>query len=139
MRLLWRAILILTAVNLTLIASIRAQDEHYPALESVLMPPADCNMPCFLGIEIGETRASEAIAMLEAHPYVGDVQLHDADDRQVYSVRWYWAEDAPRYLAGFRNNVMELDAREVVSGMTMYVFIPTGQVWRYIDTHTTQQ
>ncbi|MEO1441522.1 MAG: hypothetical protein AAFV33_14080 [Chloroflexota bacterium] len=126
-------------VNLALITSVRSRDEHHPALEVLLMPPADCAMPCFLGIKIGRTHADEAIAILEAHPFVGDVQAHGTGERRMNMVRWYWAPDAPRSIAGFRDNVLELSESGVVNSISLYVFTPTGEVWRYINTHETSQ
>lgn len=114
-----------------IIAIIEQQHEYYPDLAALMMPPDGCEMPCFLGIRLGETRADDAVAILEAHSWVSDVQYSGVGDRQTGSIRWRWSFDAPIYFNSFRDNVLSLDYQtEVVTGITLRLDHPTADVWR---------
>ena len=103
-----------------LIALIHAPPERHPALEALLIPPSGCRMPCFIGIRPGHTSAQQAVELLRAHPFVGEVQVVGAGERQLSSVRWQWSPDAPPGIAGFRDNTLEVN-RDTVTGITLHV------------------
>lgn len=138
MRFLFRSLaLIFTAVFAATLL-IRSQAASYPDLEQLLLPPTNCEMPCFLGIQPGVTRAGEATTILENHPWVGDVRNVGAGDRQVSSIRFDWSTDAPDFLFSFRDNALELSyGTEVVTGITLSFQASTGDVWRVITTRHT--
>lgn len=137
MRLLIRVGLALTVAFLALLALIRAQPEEYATLDALLVPPDGCAMPCFLGIRIGETHTADAIAILQEHPWIADVEHTGAGERQVSSIRFRWSMDAPRYVGSFRDNVLEVGyGTETISGITLHLFMPTGDVWRFLNVRT---
>lgn len=138
MRALLRLCLFTSLLLLGLIALIRTQQEDHPDLEALLVPQPGCEMPCFLGIRLGETHAGEAIAILEAHPWVGDVRISGIGERQTGSIRFDWSPDAPRFLFGFRANTLELEyGTELVSGVSLYFHAQTGDLWRVLNTNIT--
>jgi len=72
---LWlKAVTALVALWALPILMIRAQPYHGDALTQFLLPPADCPVPCFLGVRPGVTTASEAFALLEAHPWIDRIE-----------------------------------------------------------------
>lgn len=134
MRLLLRLSVLLTVAFAVIIGVIRAQPEAHPELERLLVPPPGCAMPCFLGIQPGQTSAEQATDILEAHPYVGEVRGVGAGDRRLSSIRWRWADDAPPGVASFRDNVLEVE-RGVVMGIQFNLFFSTGATWRVLTTN----
>jgi hypothetical protein len=130
-------VFIMSLFFFVLMMLIRAQPEHYDTLDALLVPPAGCTMPCFLGIRIGETDAAEAIDILQTHPWIDSVEHMGAGDRQVSSIRFHWSPDAPRYVGSFRENILEVGYRtEEISAITLHLFVPTGDVWRFLNTRT---
>jgi hypothetical protein len=55
-------------------------------LNELLMPPADCSMPCWHGIQPGVTTVDEAAAILRADRAVADVHVNPS------MISWWWAE-----------------------------------------------
>jgi hypothetical protein len=113
---------------------IRAQPAPPEPLATMFVPPEGCDMPCFLGIRIGETNAEEAIAILQTHLWIDQVLM---DPQQGY-IRWNWSADAPRYLNSFRENQIVL-RRETwqVATITLRLDVPTGLLWRSLSATTT--
>ncbi len=65
--------LLFTLLFAACIGIIRAQPYDDSELRAFLTPPSGCAMPCFMGIRPGVTTADEAIAILEAHEWVSNV------------------------------------------------------------------
>ncbi len=136
MRTLLRLCLFTCLLLFGLIVLICAQQEDHTDLEALLVPQPGCDMPCFLGIRIGETHAGEAVAILEAHPWVGDVRTTGTGERQTGSIRFDWSPDAPRFLFSFRENALELEyGTEVVSGVSLHFHAQTGDLWRVLNNN----
>jgi len=128
-RLATSRLVILTALILLLRAPA-ATDEPFGGM---FVPPRGCAAPCFIGIRLNETVAEDAVAHLEAHPWVGEVEL---DTTRGY-IRWNWGPASPRYLNHFRENQIVLQRETMrVATITLRVDAPTGAVWRYLVTHT---
>lgn len=62
----------------------------------------DCPAPCFMGIQPGVTTAKEAIALLEGHPWVGQVIPYNAGDPS--HLWWVWGDAAPDFLRRVKPN-----------------------------------
>ncbi len=67
-----------------------ARAEAHPMRD--LLEPDVCAMPCFLGIRPGITRASEALILLQHHPWIVPDSLYISEDttRQYMWVSWRW-------------------------------------------------
>ena len=93
MRPLVTASLVLTLLFAACLGLIRAQPYHDSELRAFVTPPDGCPMPCFLGIRPGVTTADEALAILEAHEWVGEVYTYRSlEDRQIALINWNWTE-----------------------------------------------
>lgn len=133
-----RLVIVVTLALLIPIVVIRMQPETRPELEQLILPPPDCAMPCFLGIRIGQTNSQEAMAILNDHPWVSDVVPATTGSGQTGTVYFEWSVDAPKLLGGFRSNTLELGYRtERVESITLYLFAPTGDVWRLLESNHT--
>jgi hypothetical protein len=64
-------------------------DDLTASLNEILNPPAGCSMPCWQGIQPNATPAEEAAALLNAMPYVRDVQV------SPNMISWWWTDDRP--------------------------------------------
>lgn len=138
MTLVLRLITSVTIALLIAIAAIRTQAESRPELEQLLLPPPGCEMPCFLGIQIGETQSDQAIRTLNAHPWVSDVNPVTSGSGQTGSIYFEWSADAPAFLGSFRSNALELGYRsETVESITIHLFASTGDVWRLLENNYT--
>lgn len=51
-----------------------------------------CDAPCFMGIQPGMTTFADALALLEAHPWVGSVEVDDN------AAEWTWSGSQPDFL-----------------------------------------
>jgi hypothetical protein len=60
-------------------------------LRVFLSPVGDCAVPCFMDITPGQTRLNEALSLLEAHEWVGEVET-----KNLPFVTWTWSGLQPR-------------------------------------------
>jgi hypothetical protein len=74
------------------LGAMRAQPYDDGGLWAQLAPP-DCAQPCFLGIRPGTTTRVEALALLNAHPWVDLVNLPDDQ-----TISWTWNGSQPPFL-----------------------------------------
>lgn len=73
------------------------QDDDVQALRDVMQ---GCS--CFMGIQLGLTGGSDALAILKMHPWVNPDSLFVTEDltRQYQWIGWKWSEQSPRFLIG---------------------------------------
>jgi hypothetical protein len=83
--------LIITAALVTILILIRAQHADGAALHALLSDPA-CAGACWAGIVPGVTSADEAVTLLEAHPWVDQVQ------RSADKISFWWNGQQPAIL-----------------------------------------
>lgn len=68
------------------IGVLRAHSYDASALRAFLTPPDDCPMPCWQGIRPGVTNINDALHILEAHPWISEIQHPEIP----YDKRTYW-------------------------------------------------
>ncbi len=98
MGLLGRWALLLSGLFLLPLLLIHAQPYDDGGLRDFLTPPDGCLAPCFIGIQLGETSADDAVAVLDEQPWVlwGDESLKSY--RTPRQLSWEWSEAAPVWL-----------------------------------------
>jgi hypothetical protein len=102
---------------------IRAQPYDDHDLRAVLLPE-DCEMPCFLGIRLGVTTFQEALKVLQAHPWVGDIYLSDPVDERSFQVDWSGSQPA-----WMRGRALLQVQYGVVQDIYLGTAIPLGDLW----------
>ena len=99
MRPLLTASLVLTLLFVVCITLIRAQPYDDSELRAFLTPSDGCPMPCFMSIRPGVTTADEAVALLEAHEWVGEVYTYrNLEDGQIALINWSWTEKKSSFI-----------------------------------------
>jgi hypothetical protein len=76
---------LLTLLFAACIGLIRAQPYDDSELRAFLTPPDGCPMPCLMGIRPGVTTADEAVAILDAHEWVSEI---DFNEHQILITQW---------------------------------------------------
>lgn len=95
---------------------------------------ADCPTPCWAGIQTGVTTWQEALAILEAHPWIGvvDSQLRPAHiDEPGYErgiIIWLWSGTQPAWLATDQGSRLDIMGG-LVSDITLFTRLPLADVW----------
>ncbi len=74
--------------------AIQAQVYDYYHLRDLLVSK-NCPAPCFMGIRPGMTTADEAITILDAHEWVGQISVDTESARGVTFVKWAWSGNQP--------------------------------------------
>jgi hypothetical protein len=80
----------------TAIGLIRAQPYIPDALDLFLTPPPGCKVPCFMGVQPGQTTVEQALAILRANDAITQVQVRRPYYAQ-HSVNWRWVNDLEHY------------------------------------------
>ena len=97
--------------------------------------PQDCAAPCFLGIRPGVTTAQQAVALLQAHPWVkeiGDAGREPPSHPQDYTnIVWDWSGQQPAFLSdASADNPPYLHINNgVVQYIRLVTRIPYGNAW----------
>lgn len=86
--------LALTALFVALLGALHLQPYDDSGLRALVTPPDDCAAPCFMGIQPGITRAGEAVALLWAHEWVGEVREFTSP-RGRRTIYWTWSGQQP--------------------------------------------
>jgi hypothetical protein len=83
-----------------------------------------CAPPCFIGIRIGVSTMSEAAALLEAHPWVGDVRQAVNDNALI----WRWNGTQPSFVTRYPVDrfIGRVEFKEDVASLLVVV---TGIRW----------
>ncbi len=109
-----------TAVCTVAVLLIRFQSYDDSTLRTFLIPP-NCPLPCFLGIRPGVTTTEEAIAILNAHPWVKAVH------RPRQTITWEWNGAQPAWM-GNRAGTIRLEG-ETVKEISMFTTLLLGDIW----------
>jgi hypothetical protein len=134
--LLLRPILLLTLLIALPIALIRAQLYDDSDLRAFLTPP-DCPAPCFMGIRPGVTTTEEAIAILEAHEWVAEVDdvdpdlFRDPDGDGAYlmpTIGWMWSQTRPEWIDGESKGVVWIGEDGLVLRLEILTSVPMGDI-----------
>jgi hypothetical protein len=104
---------LMTLLFTSAIGLINAQPRDDEALRALLAAPADCPMPCWEGIRPGKSVA-QAISILQAHPWVGRLDLRGP------TITWEWSGQQPAYIDGTARGALATYWDRVTS-----VMIPT--------------
>lgn len=68
------------------------------AMRAFITDPMNCGGECILGIRPGSTTVSEAMQRLQAHRWVGDVEL-SASGNGYGQIRWLWNGNQPAVIS----------------------------------------
>jgi hypothetical protein len=112
------------------IGLIRAQPYDDSELRTFLAPPEGCPAPCFMGIRPGITTYDEALAILRAHRWIGEISVPQAG-----SVTWRWNGLQPPVLNARRENFggdyagyIRFNSDNTVLGVTVPTRIRFGDI-----------
>ncbi|MFN8452562.1 MAG: hypothetical protein U0521_29140 [Anaerolineae bacterium] len=123
----------LLAVGLALaFAAVLAAAQAQPLdddLRAFLLPPENCPAPCWEGVRPGVTTLDEAVALLEANPWVGRVVVRQNATFTFLYVEW--SDQAPAFVENadsqlptylwVRNDIIQL--------ILIPTRIPFGEIW----------
>ncbi len=96
----------LTTALLFVMLLIRLQPPRYSDLPDSLIVPQTCSLPCFMGIQPGQSTALEAVTLLALHEWVTDVtdQTSYAALNEPASsglngeITWSWSGSQPDWI-----------------------------------------
>lgn len=75
------------------VGAIAGQPRDNADIRAFFSAPDGCTAPCFLGIHPGVTRRDEALAVLQAQPWITGLQ-DDGD-----SIKWMWNGRQPAFIS----------------------------------------
>lgn len=105
-----------------IVLSVRAAPQEDPMLQAFLVPQG-CPQPCLMGIRPGITSQSEAVAILQAHPWVDRLTGRTA----IGGLSWTWNGQQPDFLDWGGFMVVDDDGSRVLS-INLGVRAPLGDV-----------
>lgn len=109
-----------------LVGLVHLQPQDLNPLFALVQPPENCATPCWQGIRPGVTTADEAIAVLEAHPWIADMTS------VANAVTWRWNGAQP--FPANRDDGGSLGiSGEVVSTITLETAARLGDLWLLLD------
>ncbi len=132
-RLFLRLIPILLLLFAAIAGLIRAQPYDDNGLREILIP--SCGAPCFLGIHPGLTSGDEAFKLLNAHPWITNIEFnHDAlgnaDVKGDGTISWSWNGTQPSVLRTPFLIAGEIAVHNgVVDSIKLRTAIPFSAVW----------
>jgi hypothetical protein len=101
MRLILRAMGVL-ALIFSLVVGVIVAQPHDDAAMRAFFESQECSAPCFLGIRPGVTTTAEAIAILQAHPWVKSVNpaasTFGSGARAYTNIYWGWSGQQPAFV-----------------------------------------
>lgn len=116
----------ITAVFAAVIGAVNFRAYQNADLSTLLAPPAGCVQPCWEGITTGLTTVDEAVAVLEAHPWIDDYAVTPG------KISWWWNGEQPVYYDDTgrafhgRMEYELLDGQERITGIIMQTTIALG-------------
>lgn len=81
-----------------------------------------CDSPCFMGVLPGETTAEEAIALLQAHPWVAEVHSERV-------IEWQWNGAQPTFIVPASIGQVHVSGGGVVRNVQVQTLIPLRDIW----------
>ena len=116
------------------IAFIRAQPYDDSELQAFLAPIDDCVGMCFMGIQPGQTTATEAMALLEIHEWVADIQVIRLQNQSrnplphFGGLSWEWTGQQPALIDAQQRGYIEIYASRAGRGR-LPTHITLGDLW----------
>ncbi len=122
---------LLTFIFAALVGLIRARPYDDSELHAILVPSDGCALPCFMGIRPGLTSRQEAIAILRAHPWVGETSMESAQLAMTSAITWRWSGLQPSFINGSSGGELRT-AGNMVTAIYVTLAIPFGDflLWR---------
>jgi hypothetical protein len=116
-----------------LVGLIRTQAGDHRELRAALLPPQDCEVPCWQGIHPGSTTFGQVVEILEAHPWVSKVIVAESGRGALSNlVSWKWSGRQPDWIRGERMGFLWI-SRNLVWSLYIPTRIPFGEVWLAAD------
>jgi hypothetical protein len=133
-RIFGRLILFILVVMLA-VAGVRASATPDDSLRAVLMPPAGCAPPCWMGIRAGETTADQAETILRAHPWVTSI------NRTAVNISWRWNGAQPDAIAEDAQGLIYLRSASapIVATLRIALNMEFGDAWALFGVPTSAQ
>jgi hypothetical protein len=114
-----------------MMGAMRAQPLDDGGLRAALFS-SGCAPPCFMGIRPTETTRDEALALLQAHPWVASI-----DAKTGYAtVSWAWNGSQPAFLQGGqlaldKNVVIRINLLTDADAATAALVLGTPRMWYF--------
>jgi hypothetical protein len=128
----WRwlliAMLFLSGLLLLPVLLIRAQPYHDDALRAVLIPPATCPAPCFMGIRPGSTSFEQALGLLRDHAWIEQLGPRQRLSPSIVLNAWRWT-GADRYLPADGFDSFIYSEARTITNVTAQTGIPLIEIW----------
>jgi hypothetical protein len=113
-------------------------------MRGFLLSSANCTMPCWQGIQPGVTTAEQALALLRANPWVGNVQGSSTQSatgvRSYTNIYWGWNGQQPVF--AFNKLAQTPPYLRVRNGIVQYIrimtSIPYGEAWAIMGAPETK-
>ena len=125
-----------------------ARVEHYfaevlSAMETPtreLLLPDGCPAPCFMGIRPGITTMDEAVAILEASHWVGQIEKESGGFGDT--INWTWNNRVPRWIIPTSSGQLrptQNPEKPLVDTITIYSFLQLGEVYALLGRPDTEK
>ena len=121
-RLLLRLMLLLIMICGLAISAILLQPRNDAQMRAFFSPPQGCAAPCFLGIRPGVTSEAEALALLHAQPWIGQIVPENQ------GVSWSWNGQQPSFVSNYTTSLL-LGRIDFRSGVVSQIRIATTTIW----------
>jgi len=135
LRLIVFPLLILTAALLL----IRAQPNDYHELRQLILPEG-CPAPCLMGIRPGITTMDEAVAILEANKWVGQIKRESNNSGDT--INWTWNNQTPERIISTSHgqiSATQISGKSLVGTISIYSFLQLGEVYVILGTPDTEK
>jgi hypothetical protein len=116
------------------IAIIRARPYDDSDVRAFLAPAEGCFRACFMGIQPGQTTAEDALAVLEGHDWVADVEIVQLRDQRLTTLpdfgglSWEWTGQQPALIDARQRGTIEIYASRAGRGR-LPTHITLGDLW----------
>ena len=133
-RVLMQTSLALPLLFATLISLIRLQPHDSLPMRSLITPTEGCPAPCWQGIRPNVTSASQAIAILVAHPWVTDMAVYGQSSTRLETgaISWDWNGAQP-FPAGISEGGVITVTDHIVRSVTLETDARFGDLWLLLD------
>ncbi len=112
----------LTLLFAIVIGVIRAQPYDDSAIRNFLTPPESCDGPCLMGIQTGVTTRDQALAILQANPWVGTITQNSV------GISWVWNGKQPAFLGDSTTGVYSGNI-DFINGIVRDIDLVTPLAW----------
>lgn len=129
----------LTVLFAGVVAFVRAQATPDDSARTFLSSGgASCisSAPCFLGIQPGETRASDAFILLEHHEWVGELYLYRGMESDSGFLQWTWSGAQPSYIDDTNRASLWFQGG-IVDWVRVDLNLTFGDIWLLLDAPQT--